>query len=948
MKPQTRLRISNELRFGLTATYRLVLRPLVVATSMLPSAELVLQQLLALGAVFSKDWTENCTHLVMASIKLSAKVACALASGGLIVTPEYLTALVRAATDSQPVLPPAQAYLPAITEPSIKPSPNLFAADGRRKTLFAGKTFFCGSKRAHRRLSEIIRLAGGRCSILQRQDIDSVSAGSALLLKTADEDGGPTIAFTAALGAVKKAGLHVIPESDIVLAVLYCSTERFCNPAVSQQILLERSALQSQTSTTIYAPETQDLGGSSSSASSKKSPGGRTVIPETPSSSCSGKTSTNLLIGQNSAAVRVNSGLNSDNCTATISYGVKCTEPIKYDVKSDKANHKVSRTKEISALQPTAAQVKEEVGKCDELPTPSLGLAQSSQKSIVVNGGRFKKRFRSAENGDIESASKRPAIAKPAPLPTPEVDLTLAAEENEIDDIADISSFAPPCASTQIFDDETAAGAPRTNIAVQSSAAAQSNSKILNQVGVPSTVGDGRQKIEMIRSNRVTSATCVPPTPTPPSQANHSLVCGADAGNNLVPETASLSDPTKSSSFAALPSLETLRGSYPETQFCPELQIAPLPSLEPPSLDCIRAPVSAQLRDPFASLDTNSCLRAVGENTVKNTNVFQLPTSIVPRRIVKQAPSGKSTNVSLPMAGGIKRLRSTVEEEQCKDPENDVLEIKPEPRTQTPSPHLQSTSHLTPTLVSREGFLARKRFKHENKTPSAPTDETLEPSIPVAAANLEPSAPPAVKEDVKPCAEKLDNSFKPCQTLMVSLVMRTSILGEEHRPSLPNESNVSKNFKRFRKVRHGSQAGSVVSLPRIIGGKDLLPHTSRIFTTEADDTQGAQNPRSLWFSQHPEVTRILDQEDEEREEDAREARMDVAHSGARSFFSSASSVATKSSSFRDYFNVAGSSGSDNVARSIDRSRSNVGSASDFSQFQMPATTVKRRFPRTRI
>lgn len=64
------------IRFGLyNSCYRVIHVPLLVATSMIKSPEQVHTSLLVLGASYSRDWSEKCTHLVMDDIQLSAKVS---------------------------------------------------------------------------------------------------------------------------------------------------------------------------------------------------------------------------------------------------------------------------------------------------------------------------------------------------------------------------------------------------------------------------------------------------------------------------------------------------------------------------------------------------------------------------------------------------------------------------------------------------------------------------------------------------------------------------------------------------------------------------------------------------------------------------------------------------------------------------------------------------------
>ena len=87
-----------------------------------------------------------------------------------------------------------------------------------------------------------------------------------LLVKTSEDSilmkQNPKCDMNNAISKLQQKGLNVVPESDIGLGILNNNTDRFCNPALSQQLLLNSTALSTQASATpqiILAPETQNL-----------------------------------------------------------------------------------------------------------------------------------------------------------------------------------------------------------------------------------------------------------------------------------------------------------------------------------------------------------------------------------------------------------------------------------------------------------------------------------------------------------------------------------------------------------------------------------------------------------------------------------------------------------------------------------------------------------------
>ncbi|KAF2358434.1 DNA repair Nbs1 C-terminal [Trinorchestia longiramus] len=952
MQPGSSMQLQHGdvVRFGLYASYRVVYSPMVVATSMLPNNEAVLHDLHLLGAVFSKDWSSRCTHLVMNTIKLSAKVACALASGGFIVTPAFLPALLQALKEKKPILPPAHDFLPAVTEPSIQPSPSLFTPNNNRKSVFRGKNFCFGTEKGHRRLATIIQLAGGECSVLEACHMDVLCSGTTLLLRTVEDTSSPTPVFTAALKALKTAGLHVIPESDIVLAVLYCSTERFCNPNVSQQLLLDRPALhtQTQSSAAVFAVETQDV---ASSVSTSKSSGCETtssgsrgradVIPETPSSSCSGG----------------KAGLANGSVPAPINKRPHNSES------SSEAKLSNKREEDCNSKLPNG-------GKSISCPNgPALSNHESTMSNANVLDRASKKRYRSSENIIEELVAKRSAPSKPGLPDTQDIEMSQDGDDVKEGCSFNLSTFAPPLVSTQIYENElqpNELAKPTADIRPQIQfPSVPSNQK--NNTGIPEAIS-AAQKI-----------VCIPPTPTPPSQV--SLLQSPEERNstihnqskNVLPQShAPLNQHQSKTVPKIFPSLDTME-SFPTetlertTQFCPELQTAPLPSLETPCLDGIltsKSPTpdsnslgySSTSRDPFTPLNPNSkqFSKAPGKEVLsKASDVFQLPSATVRRRKVQQRlPESAPSSAINSELGGIKRTRSTVELEEEKERQNlapaaevvpaRVVSIKEE--QPTPSPIVPAhPDAATPTF---DGFVSGKRPRLQ-KSPNKTTTECDERPVTSDAPDAGPVTTDVQNEtEVKPPVNEINKNITVCRILMTSLVLRTSILGDDYQPPQQSTSGEStKNFKRFRKVRYG---GPAVSLPRIIGGRDLVPHTSIDSNSANNSIPSTANPRSLWLSQHPEVTQLIDQEDREQEEDAAQDQMDSTDNGARSSHNfGRKAPVSRHGSITSYFANTGTSKS----TVLGTTQSGVAhgkapfKSDDFAQYRMPSANVKRRVPR---
>lgn len=949
------LRNGDVVRFGLyNHCYRVVRCPLVVATSMLAAGdtEAVLADLLLLGATFSKDWTDQCTHLVMNFIKLSAKVSCALAYGAAIVTPAFLAAICSAAKSKESVLPPHQRYMPPITEPGIQPNPSLFERNVERRRVLSGRRFLFASQRTCKRLSSIVLSAGGSCGLLSSQDHTALAAGEALLVRGM-EDGSLSASqgspFTAALGVVQRARLNPVPESDIALAVLYCSTERFCNPALSQQSLVAPSVPQSQQeSLVVFAPGTESFASSPlricstapappTRSAAVTAPCTAAMVPDTPGSTAS------------TASRQTRSSPEASTITCRSAKTAAVTDKNCTDESSRLRGGNKKQSVDVSVLR----------GGVSMDATPSLQLPSPSRPGDRREGGTgiedsprrgrlSRKRVLSSPLGAEGGApvSKRPTIEAPIE-PTQDIPITQKEDDRFFGDITslDISQFVPKDASTQIMDVE---GIPhekspeRVNVSNTASTNARNGSNSTDREHAAGTA-------EHLRRTKA-AVTVIPPSPTPPlshpfpssvSVPPTASLSPSNPSRNTVP-LASPSRPASTASGHTSPflspdkatteqqkqqqrretiTLSTLPSLPPETYADSSHYLGltndPPPTLDPPSLpDAAWLPsrrqplavvnddssarrninrdgdVSGILDPPPNSTGVNS--RADGPFKVERSDsrdisVFQMPTANVRRRKTKQTLTAplpvpdSSTAVAMLPIGGIKRSRST-EEQEVLDQQAVVptsRRIKCEPVLQSDS--LVKESAVPPTHVaSTQGFLSKPSRANGCNSTTVGFNQTSTAvagaSEPAAAASVCSNTSDDDNKDVKPNVELTRVS----RAVLVSLVMRTSIMGEDYNPpSNDTTVNGKRNFKRFKKVTRFSGDRPCQAMPRIIGGKDLKPHTA--FYAETDDDRRVvvrlQGLRTTWLSQHPDVSSYLDEQEQNRQERLREDMEDERDTG---------------------------------------------------------------------
>ncbi|XP_073341617.1 nibrin isoform X2 [Pagrus major] len=196
------------------------------------------QALSALGGKLVNSWTQESTHLVMPTVKVTIKTICALLCCRPIVKPEFFSELIKAAQQKLPP-PKAESFVPEIDEPSLSKEDVNVGAIPARKQLFSGKTFiFLGAKQL-KRLSAAVSFGGGKSQLLEEGSlprdllespqscvIDVTTGSSQALLPSSTTEWAKSVK-----NIVQRKGLRVIPESEIGLAAIYASCDQYCNPS---------------------------------------------------------------------------------------------------------------------------------------------------------------------------------------------------------------------------------------------------------------------------------------------------------------------------------------------------------------------------------------------------------------------------------------------------------------------------------------------------------------------------------------------------------------------------------------------------------------------------------------------------------------------------------------------------------------------------------------------
>ncbi|XP_069050897.1 nibrin [Lepisosteus oculatus] len=214
--------------------------PMVVCSSCLDSEgkAALSQSVQLLGGRVVHSWSQECTHLVMPSVKVTIKTICALLCCRPIVTPEYFRELRKAVQLRQQPPEPAGFY-PPIEEPSISPEELDLSARPNRKTLFQDKIFVFLNVKQHKRLGSAVAFGGGQARLLEEGAVPLpllASAGTCVIEvgeanSQVEESPSAKKWMDSIARILQRNGFRFISEAEIGLAAVYVATNMYCNPA---------------------------------------------------------------------------------------------------------------------------------------------------------------------------------------------------------------------------------------------------------------------------------------------------------------------------------------------------------------------------------------------------------------------------------------------------------------------------------------------------------------------------------------------------------------------------------------------------------------------------------------------------------------------------------------------------------------------------------------------
>uniref|UniRef100_A0A7M5V0R0 BRCT domain-containing protein n=2 Tax=Clytia hemisphaerica TaxID=252671 RepID=A0A7M5V0R0_9CNID len=263
---------------------------LVVPSSIKKSEQKqLLEPVSKLGGRLVKEWNAETTHLVMTKIIFTIKVVYALACGKHIVTPKFFEDILDCCDKKLgKKLPDEKNYLPVIQEQSMINMNALFYPNQERSQLFVGKIFVTLSATQHSRLKHAIQYSGGSMILQESREqkiLKSISTSQTMVMalegheeRSLSKDQSKWMKELQNM--LSTHGLRGIGESEIGLALINNSLEKYCNPAsknvnvfcttTDTQALSQQQSQLSEMSQVMLLPISHNKPSSSSTESKRK------------------------------------------------------------------------------------------------------------------------------------------------------------------------------------------------------------------------------------------------------------------------------------------------------------------------------------------------------------------------------------------------------------------------------------------------------------------------------------------------------------------------------------------------------------------------------------------------------------------------------------------------------------------------------------------------------
>uniref|UniRef100_A0A182VRH7 FHA domain-containing protein n=1 Tax=Anopheles minimus TaxID=112268 RepID=A0A182VRH7_9DIPT len=203
-------------------------------TSMLTMNEALKTILQKIEAELVSSYTAGLTHLIMPSITVTTKLLHCLVGQVPIVKPEFFQTIEKDCIGEGKPIPSVKDFLPICTEERFVNKQHLFHPHSTRSNLFQGKEFIFLNNAQYSQFANIVQLAGGVCLSAHREKVakSRLLKANVIIIKLnpSDSSQSQSQSFGSLSQYLDARGRRMVPDIEIGLALMFCSTEKYCNP----------------------------------------------------------------------------------------------------------------------------------------------------------------------------------------------------------------------------------------------------------------------------------------------------------------------------------------------------------------------------------------------------------------------------------------------------------------------------------------------------------------------------------------------------------------------------------------------------------------------------------------------------------------------------------------------------------------------------------------------
>ncbi|CAK9816922.1 NBN [Anthophora quadrimaculata] len=263
------LKNQDTVRFGLLdQIFTVVYLPIIVVVSNINDNDKhKLKSLLdEIDGIISLQWTSSCTHLTVSKATLTEKVTWAMASAVPIVTMDYWEK-VQTAVKKGKKLPNPNNYVPAIEEALVNNQIISLAPNEKRKILFQNLIFVFFNDTQCKTYGKMIKMAGGKYVLYMKKPLSlrELCAVNVIMVQYTSSDATQSTQtiipeYAALYKKLHEHGRRMISETEIPLAILHCSIDKYCNIMFKFAEFLKRPQSKvASDSSEVLALDTQDV-----------------------------------------------------------------------------------------------------------------------------------------------------------------------------------------------------------------------------------------------------------------------------------------------------------------------------------------------------------------------------------------------------------------------------------------------------------------------------------------------------------------------------------------------------------------------------------------------------------------------------------------------------------------------------------------------------------------